>query len=113
MKNQNSNTPQKIKNCLPIIAFMFGIYPMCILPIFGWLLQKPVLGVLATLFILSFFGIILTVIGSLLGVIALAQHKKKQTSTRNLIFSIFAIISPLIWFVVLMLGGFDYIMSYK
>ena len=114
MESQNNTMSQKPKSCLPTIALIFGIYPMCVLPIFGWLLQTPILGVLATLFIVSIFGIILTIIGFLLGIVALLCRKKRHISARGLIFSIIAVLSPFIWnFILFYFGAMDYIMTYK
>ena len=114
MESQDSVVLQKPKSRLPIIALIFGIYPMCIIPIFGWLLRVPVLWVLATLFIMSFFGAILTIIGSLLGIVALLRRKKRCINVRGLVYSIIAISSPLIWILVFIyFGAIDYIMTYK
>ena len=39
MESQDSVVLQKPKSRLPIIALIFGVYPLCIIPIFGWLLR--------------------------------------------------------------------------
>ena len=111
MGNHDNLAPPKGK-ILPIIALMCGLAPML-----WWLRNIPFLGfVFGTLFIMSAFGIIFTVIGLVLGIISLFilfRKRKIGIDLKGLIFSILAILSPFVWCLILYFGYFDYIMSYK
>ena len=112
MENRGNLMPPKGK-VLPIIALMFALAP-----ILWWLRNIPFLGsAFATLFIISYFGVIFTVIGLVLGIISLSILFSKRNigiDLKGLIFSILAIFSPFVWGLILYFGYFDYIiMSYK
>ena len=110
MEKQNNTTPPKTKSLLlPIIALIFAITP-----IFWWLRDIPIVGyVFLFVFLISSFGIISTTIAAIIGIIALIPWKKKRITITGLIFSVLAILSPIIWRVALALGVLEYIMSYK
>ena len=91
----NNQTPLK-KSLLPIIALVFGFVPI----IFLLLSRIPYIGIFfGYLFFITWFGIYFQFIGVILGIIVL--YKIKYNNVIDIIFSIVAISSPIIWCCVL------------
>jgi len=79
---------------LPAIALGFCLVPPMAF-LFGWV---PFLGfILWYLYFASVWGLGFQVAGLLLGIIALCK-RKKYPGIKNLIFSIFSVVFPFIWF---------------
>jgi len=79
---------------LPAIALGFCLVPPMAF-LFGWV---PFLGfILWYLYFASVWGLGFQVAGLLLGIIALCK-RKKYPGTKNLIFLIFSLVFPFIWF---------------
>jgi len=109
----DSVVQQKRKSFLPIIALVFASAPALWLP---WYAPIPgtIIAVFLALFLLSYFGVILQIIGLILGVIALfVMIKRNSVDVKSVVFSIIAILAPFVWIYVLFSGGIDYILSYK
>ena len=86
---------RKRKSPLPIIALMFAFAPVLWLSFY---VPVPILGILLLLFLFSYFGVILQIIGLILGVIALfIIIRRKGTDVFGIAFSIIAILAPFVW----------------
>jgi len=108
----DSIAPKKQKNCIPNIAFAFALAPLLWLSIY---VSIPGFWIFLALFLVSYFGILLQIVGLILGMIALhLMTKRKNADIRGVIFSIVAIIAPFVWvFILFRLEFVNYIMSYK
>jgi len=97
------------KNWLPIIALVFAFAPML------WLTwYVPFLRFFVVLFLFSYFGVILQIIGLIMGIIALfVMLRRKNADLTSVVFSIIAILAPFVWIFILFAGAMDYIMLYK
>jgi len=110
-----SPAPQKQKNRLPIIALILAFAPAFWLV---WYLPGflfVIFGIFITLFLISYFGLLLQIIGLILGIIAIIiMVWRKDIKIKGLIFSIIAIIAPFVWgYFLFFTSVLDYTLSYK
>jgi len=103
-------------NRIPRIALGLSLTPILWLT---WYIQHtPVIRVITFLslpiFLFSFFGLFLQIIGLILAVVALIKMFRGNNSDKvSVAFSIFAILAPFIWGFVLFISVMDYILSYQ
>ena len=103
------------KNYLPRIALGFALSPMLWLT---WYIQSiPVIRVISlisiSVFLLSFFGVFLQAVGLIIAIIALVKmHRRKNLDKISIAFSIFAIVAPFVWVLMLFSGIITYVLSY-
>jgi len=97
-------TPKNRLSRLPIIALAFGFAPAILFLLawtIGWIHYVGI--IIGYLFFGTWWGIYFQVVGVILGIIALLRRAitKKQIGEIGMIFSIIAILSPIIWLYIL------------